>query len=59
MIPAPSSATLPNTHARHVAPSVGMNAASMILSLEKNPANGGMPRIASQPIMKVTQVIFM
>ena len=34
-------------------------AASMILSLLQKPANGGTPRMASQPKPKVTQVIFM
>ncbi|MNW51469.1 hypothetical protein D3C74_289540 [compost metagenome] len=31
----------------------------MILSLDQNPENGGMPRIASQPRPNVTQVTFM
>ena len=31
----------------------------MILSLEKNPANGGMPMIARYPIPNVTNVIGM
>ncbi len=36
-----------------------MNAASMILSLDQKPENGGTPRMASQPRAKVAHVIFM
>ncbi len=46
---------MPNTHGCQPSPT---NAASMILSLDQKPANGGTPKIASHPIMKVTQVIF-
>ena len=45
----------PNTHGRQPSPT---NAASMILSFDQNPANGGTPRMASQPTAKVAQVIF-
>jgi hypothetical protein len=55
-MPAPMSVARPKTHGRQPSPT---NAASMILSLLQKPANGGTPRIASQPSPKVTQVIFM
>ena len=59
MIPAASIVMLPNTQARHGAPSTGTNAASMILSLLKKPENGGTPMMASQPAMNVSHVIVM
>ena len=55
-MPAPMRAARPKTHGRQPSP---MKAASMILSLDQKPENGGTPRIASQPTPKVTQVIFM
>ena len=57
MIPAPISAAPPNTQGRQ--PSPVAKATSMMPSLLQNPENGGMPRMASQPQPKVTQVIFM
>ncbi len=47
---------MPNTHGCQPSP---MNAASMILSLDQKPENGGMPRIASHPSPNVTHVIIM
>ena len=55
-MPAPMSAAKPNTQGRQPSP---MKAASMILSLDQNPANGKTPRIASQPTPNVTHVTFM
>ena len=45
-MPAPIRAAMPKTHGRQPSP---MKAASMILSLDQKPENGGTPRIASQP----------
>src|SRR5690625_4864030 len=56
VIPAPSSAAPPNTHGCQPVP---VNAASMIRSLDQKPEKGGIPRIASQPSAKVTQVMRM
>ena len=47
---------MPKTQGCHPSPT---KADSMILSLDQKPEKGGIPRMASQPIMNVSHVTFM